>query len=697
VLATSREALGVSGEVVWRVSPLAVPPDDAEPLSSRSDASAAVQLFVDRAVAALPGFALTEQNTSAIARICRRLDGIPLALELAAALVPALTVEQMGVCLDDAVGLLTAGNRTAPARHRALRATLDWSYDLLTEPERVVLRRAAVFAGGWSLAAAEWVCAGDQPASTAHAGPGRSPPAVATSDVLHLLVRLLAKSLVHAEREVSGPAPEARYRLLETVRQYATEQLRAVGEEELVRRRHSAWCASLSEQAEPGLHGADQVAWLVRLDREYDNIRAALAWCLEHDPPLGLHIAASLWQFWRMRLFLTEGRQWLEQLLAGAPAPTLARARGLTAAGTLANWQLDVVVARDRYEAALELARTLDDRALVGRIMRELGSLTAVRFGDHRRAWALFDEGLALSRAADDHGNVAVNLMQQGRLAAVEGSYRRAQRLLDESVILLSQVGDRWQLAIALEDAGGVALIVGQPERATSLFDEALAIGQGVEAAGLGTLHRRYHLGTVAYWRGDAPTALAWYEQGLAMTRAKEHIAGMTDNLIGLGRAVLLQGDVMRASELFTESLRLSEARGDLSGAALALHGLGLVDWHMGDAARAFTHLRESLRLRRDLDDHLGMAECLEALGAVAAGCATSREAAERAVGWLGAADALRERLGAPRPPVDQPTYTAAMSVSRTWLDHPASAAAAGASEPLAAVLADLLPAQSIG
>ena len=682
VLATSREGLAIGGEVAWRVPPLAVPPDDAHLLASGADDYAAVHMFIDRATAARPDFVLTDQNVGTIARVCRRLDGIPLALELAAALVPALTVDQVADRLDDAIGLLAVGRRTAPTRQRGLRATLDWSFNLLSEPERTTLRRAAVFAGGWTLSGAERVCSDEN--------------LVLPSDVLQALVQLVAKSLVQVERVHATRTTESRYRLLETVRQYASERLREAGEDDLVRRKHGDWCAELVEQAEPRLFDEDQLEWLARLDREYDNIRAALGWCLEHDPPLGLRIAASLWQFWRMRLFLTEGRQWLEDLLARAPDPTPVRARALAAAGTLANWQLDSSAARDHYTAALELSRRYGQLGLTGRVLRELASLTSERFGDHERAWVLFEEGLALSRAADDRRNVATNLRQQGRLASVEGQFRRAGALLDESVALLRTTGDRWQLAIALENAGEVALVTGQPDLAMELFEEAFAVGQVVEAAGLGTIHRRFHLGTVAYWRGDASTAIAWYEHGLAITREKEHTAGITDNLIGLGRAVLLQRDSARARELFAESLRLSQARGDSSGTAVALHGLGLAAWQAGDAALAVAYLGESLAVRRDLDDRLGIVECLEALSVIAARQATSREQTARAMRWLGAADALRAHLGAPRPPVDRPDYASAVELARTWLDDPTDAALAGGAEPLEATLADVVSALAV-
>jgi non-specific serine/threonine protein kinase len=700
ILATSREALAIGGEIVWPVAPLPVPPTDEALLVSDLSQLASVQLFVERASAVAPGFALAEQHPDAVARICRHLDGMPLALELAAARVASLSVDQIAARLDDSFRLLTLGSRTAAPRHQTLRAALDWSFELLTEPERLALRRLAVFPGGCTLAAAErvlgdgsgegdgfWVL-GDGERDTEPLTPGTQHPS--TMDVL---ARLVGKSLVRAEQETIAGVSEARYRMLETVRQYASERLREAGEDEALHRRQGDWCAELAEAAEPHLLGAEQVTWLVRLDREYANIRAALSWCLEHEPPLGLRIAASLWQFWRIRLYLSEGRHWLEVLLARAPDPTRVRARALAAAGLLARWQLDVVAARERYDEALALARALDDQQLIGVVLREVGTLVSAHFGDQQQARALFEEALAASRAADDRRSVATNLMQQGRLAMIAGEYRRAQTLFDESVALLAEVGDRWQLAMTLEDAGGVALVVGEPERAEAFFDQALATARTLEEVGFGTVHRRYHPGTVAYWRGDAVTAIEWYEAGLAITRANEHVAGTIENLLGLGHAIRLQGDLARATTLFNEGLRLSTEHGDKSATATALHGLGLLASSTGNEDLATTHLHESLTLRHELDERLGIVACLEALATIAAGRAPDAESARRALVWLGAADALRERLGAPRPPVEQPAYTQAIETAGARLDHVEAALERGRTMPLDAVIADALSA----
>jgi predicted ATPase/DNA-binding CsgD family transcriptional regulator len=676
VLATSREPLAIAGELVWQVAPLASPPQERMLSVTQLHQLPSVRLFVERAAAGQSGFRLSEQNADGVAQICRRLDGLPLALELAAARVSSMTVEQIAARLDDRFRLLTTGSRTAPPRQQTLLALLDWSFALLSEPERAALRQASVFVNGWTLPAAERVLT---------AGPMS----------LDLLGQLIARSLVRfdqfAQRETAR-APAPRYRLLETVRQYASERLQEADEVEPTRLRHTMWCIQLAEEAEPHLLGREQLTWLLRLDQEYDNIRAALGWCLEHDPSLGLRLAARLWQFWRVRLHLSEGRHWLESLLARTPEPSLPRAQALVGTGILANWQLDSGTALTHFEDGLALARELGDQRLTGRALRELGGLTAFQFGDHTRAWALFQEAVECSRAAGDQRSVGTTLLQQGRLAAAEGDFRRARAFFDESVAVLADVGDQWQLSIALEDAGGMALLCGEPDAATVLLEDSLAAAEAIEAAGLTQLHRRYHLGTVAYWRGDAESAVAWYEQGLALMREREHAAGIADNLAGLGQAVLLQGDVERATALLQESLRLYDERASSSGTGLALYALGLAAWQAGDPALALTRLRESLMLRQRTNQRPGIAECLEALALVTASQAGSVKEARRAIRWLGAADALRDLIGAPRPPVDRPRYDAAIAAAEVWLDNVTVEVLIGTQQPLDAVVADALP-----
>ena len=322
VLATGREPLGISGEVLWRLPTLPAPDLQALPAAERLLDFAAVRLFVERARGVNPGFSLTPENRAAVARICQRLDGLPLALELAAARTRVLSVEQIAARLDDRFRLLTAGSRTAPPQQQTLRASMDWSHDLLSEAERALFARLSVFAGGFSLEAAEQVCAG---------APGD--PVLDAADVLDLLSQLVDKSLVvavYAADDGSAPAgpAETRYRLPETVREYGAERLAARGEAAAIRQAHTRYFSGLAEEAGPALSGPRQRSWHDLLEREHDNLRGALRAALDgDDPATALRMGYGLWKFWAVRGHHAEGRRWLEEALNSTPLRLPARRR----------------------------------------------------------------------------------------------------------------------------------------------------------------------------------------------------------------------------------------------------------------------------------------------------------------------------------------------------------------------------------
>ncbi|MGH2405099.1 MAG: ATP-binding protein, partial [bacterium] len=357
ILATSREGVGIAGELTYRVPSLSVP-DLRNPSALNGLVQfGAVRLFVERATFAAPAFRLTPQKALTVAQICARLDGIPLAIELAAVRVKAMGVEQIASRLDDRFHLLTGGSRTALPRQQTLRGAIDWSYDLLPKPEAVLLGRLAVFAGGFRLEAVEAVCAGD---------------GVSADDVIELLTHLVEKSLVITE-EQDG---EEWYRLLETIRQYGLGKLRDAGEEPVLRRRHRDWYLELAERGEIGMQGADQRAWLDRVEREHDNFRAALEWSKSEGGSAEerLRLAGALWFFWFLRGYLSEGREWLEGALsAGSGASASARVRALNGAGLLAWRQGDDARAAALGEEGLALCREVDYKLGIGYSLHTLG------------------------------------------------------------------------------------------------------------------------------------------------------------------------------------------------------------------------------------------------------------------------------------------------------------------------------------
>ncbi len=481
ILATSREPLRVPGEVTWHLPPLSVPDPDRPPDLEELNRSEAVQLLASRAAAALPTFALTVENADAVARLCHRLGGIPLAIELAAALIPALSVEQIAARLDGHFHLLSGGSRTALPRHQTLEAALDWSHALLSEPERALLRRLAVFAGGFSLEAAEAVCA-----------------FAADGNAVDRLCRLVDKSLVVAE---GGGAGAVRYRLLEPIRQYAAERLVAAGEAHCARRCHAEYFLALAERAEPELSGPDQATWLERLEREHDNLRAALAWLSDVgdragdggavqdravvDAEAGLRFGWALMRFWDMRGHLAEGRARLATLLRAdrAAGPTSARARALFAAGRLAYEQGDYAAALACSEESLTIAREVGDRECVAFALTQVGHVLRIR-GDPEAAGPLYEESLAIRRelvargAATFRPGVAISLKCLGGVALARGDLAGAHDLYTESLAIERELGHRWEIALSLHRLGEIAIDLGRLTEVRGHFGAALAVAR---------------------------------------------------------------------------------------------------------------------------------------------------------------------------------------------------------------------------
>ena len=460
VLATSREPLGVDGEVTWRVPSLGLPPEGADLLPDEAGAADSVRLFAERAAQARPGFALTGSNTAAVVEICRRLDGIPLAIELAAARVRALTPNEIADRLDERFTLLTGGPRAALPRHRTLRALTDWSWDLLSQPERQLFHSLSVFAGGFTLGA-----------TAALSGAGL----YESEDVLAVVTALTEKSLIVAEPH----GETTRFGMLETIRQYAAERLTAAGEEPTCRDRHLAWVVALYERAEAGLAGPDQQAWARTCKLELDNARAALAWAQRTDQhERGLRIAAvsRLWQFLG---HLTEGRSWLEGFLANpGPCDPRIRARALNVVGYLAYLQQDLVASRAYLEQSLAQHKDLHEPAGV---LRALGSLSCVALAEGNRADARGYLAAApdWARLTDDNAERARITAMHSRWAVTDGKIQQAAALARESLAGYKKAGDRHGMAAPLERLSEIAYRSGDLQASREHIEEALDLVRG--------------------------------------------------------------------------------------------------------------------------------------------------------------------------------------------------------------------------
>ncbi|HZP83849.1 MAG TPA: tetratricopeptide repeat protein, partial [Chthonomonadaceae bacterium] len=541
IVASSREGLGIAGEQTYRVPSLSLPPlkeatesaDLAEALRYES-----VRLFADRAASVKPDVTFSDAQAATLVRLCHRLDGIPLAIELAAARIKALPLEPLAARLDDRFRLLTGGSRTALPRHQTLRALIDWSYDLLSAEEQQLLGRLSVFVSGWSLEAAEAVCAGD---------------GLADWQILDGLTSLVDKSLVTYAEE-SG---QARYRLLETVRQYARDRLYESGSGAIYRDRHADWFLRLTEQAETQLQSKEQAQWLERLEREHDNVRAALEWSLS-DPnraETGLRLAGAIWRFWEMRGYLTEGRSHLAAALARTTAqePTLMRAKALTGAGNLAWRQGDYTAARALHEESLAVQQALGNDRGVAAALSNLG-LVAYEQGAYTDARHLFTQSLATLTALEDRRGMAAVLGNLGMVADRHGDYDEARRLYGESLAIKRALGDSHGVAGSLENLGLLADQQGAYEEARALLEEGLALRRELGDR-WGVAATLSNLSIVAKRQGDHAAAQSLSAESLTLFREMGDNRGVAVSLLNLGTLAYGQGDLRQAQSAFEESL----------------------------------------------------------------------------------------------------------------------------------------------
>lgn len=505
ILTTSREALRIAGEAMRSVPPLPVPDDGCDREGELADA---VQLFVDRAPLAQPAFRVTPENIRAAGAIGTRLDGLPLAIELAAARTRLLSAAQIAERLDDALPLLTGGGRTAPERQQTLLASMDWSYDLLDQDERALLRRLSIFAGGCTLEAAEMVCATD---------------GIAPDAVLDLLFQLVDKSLVVVE-DVGG---EPRCRLLEPIRQYAAQRLKQAAEADVIRERHLNWCVGLAEESERALRGSTQHEWLSRMECEHDNVRAAMSWVgSSGDAEEGLRLAAPLWRFWFTRGYLSEGRRWLETFLEH----------------------------RNGSEGRIEHGRALFALGRLAYAQRDLPA--AGRF---------FSETLAIAREHDDRDYVAGALTQLGFVAFQQDDYPTARRQFEAAVLMRRALGQDWYLAVAHVGLGRVAMAQGRYGEAHALCREALEFFQkssdAIQAGDCLTV-----LAQLAHAQGDLVSARELYQESLNLVRSVGHQRLISNALSALGRVVRDQGQTEQARELYGQSLEIYRELGIRQG-----------------------------------------------------------------------------------------------------------------------------------
>jgi len=679
LVATSREPLRVAGEVVWAVPPLSLQQDD------RTAAPEAMRLFVDRARASAPRFTLTSDNVAAVTRICARLDGIPLAIELAAARARLLTVDQIAEALDDRFHLLTGGARTALPRQRTLESSVDWSHNLLDEEERAVFRRLAVFAGSFTLDAAEMVCAADP---------------IVNERVLDLLSALVDRSLVQVADESNT---RTRYRLLETIRDYAGHKLADANEAEAVRERHLDYYLDFAGRAAVGLEGPDLLSWLARVDAELDNVRAALDWSASAtDGDRGAQLVGDLSLYWFARSELAVGRSRLEATLETAASERAERADALSAL-CMVNYRASDMVKAARFgDEAIAIARRLKDHRRLGRALQWRAWVRHWGEADRFAAWADFEEAAALLHEVDDHAYRALNLAVFAWSLADTSELPRAWALIDEGLTLTQTIPAPHARCYCLVSLGYLCMIHGRLEEGAAHLGQALDLakqvgdyyaeicarmfltwtevfggrpseGRELSEVGLSIAIKhgspnceafmRYALGTALYAQGELETAALETEEAYALLGQVMPMMG-AHTRAGLANVAVAQSRWADVSGHVEEALRHGQLADTTWAITWALVARAALERHNGETHDAEDTLHEALDVAVRVGHRTSLCLILDALG----GTIADQDRPEEAARVLGSSDAARDHHGWRRFPVLEPAHIADIAAVREAL-----------------------------
>ena len=597
VLVTSRIPLHVSAEREYRVPPLSLP-SQREDRGARSLARhGAVALFAERARAVKADFALTDDNAADVAEICVRLDGLPLAIELAAARTKVLPPAAILRRLSDRLRLLTGGGKDLPERHQTLRQAIAWSYELLNKEEQACFRRLSAFLGGFTLEAAEFVC---------------SEIGEFSADALDTVSALVDKSLLRQEEGIGG---EPRFVMLETIRDFGQECLVSANEVDVVYRAHARFFLNLAEEAEPHLTGRGQHEWLDRLEADYDNLRTALAWAEEHDDAeVGLGICAAMWRFWLIRGHLSEVRERLEKVLAlaSAQAPAKSRARVLNGLGTIIHEIGDFNAARHPLEESLQIWRTLGDKAGTASVLNNLSWIAAM-LGDNDASVSMAEESLLIHRELGNKRGIAVALHNMSFVALQQSRIADARGLLHESMQLRQAIGDIRGVSYEQTMLAWVEMFDGNNEKARELVDTALRVLTQMSDRQL--VPWAYHVkGRVAFEQGHYEEARDLIEKSLELWRNVGNRNALADAMADLACALCKTGELQRARSLAEESLSLIAPAGSPWFTSSALIALAGAERSCGNRERALALYEECLQIKRRLGDQRGTAACLEGI-----------------------------------------------------------------------------------
>ena len=674
VLATSRASLHLRGEKEYPIPPLPLPDRRRLPPLDSLPQYAAVALFIQRALDARPDFHMTNDNAPAVAEICHRLDGLPLAIELAAARIKALTPQTLLARLERRLPTLTGGPRDLPTRQQTVRNTIAWSYDLLDDAEQALFRRLGVFAGGFTLDATEGMEIWDWRVES-----GESASSISTLQspisLLDRLESLTDKNLLRATEIVSG---EARFSMLETIREFGLERLVESGEDRTLRERHSAWVTAFTSAAGPEIMGPRQMEWYGRVDAEMDNIRTAFDWLLAgSEVECAGNMALDLCRFWFRRGYWREGRDRLLTILAhlGTADRTPLRASLLWEAANLIFWLDGYAAALPLYTEAEALGRQLQDqRPLMWTLA--MWSLGACFQGELGRAQPMAEEGLALARTHGDQRAMVIALRNLGDIAHSQGDLAHAAACYDEALAIAHQRQDRWLTADVTERVGTLAGLRDDLTTARAYLMESINLFHQLGDR-RGEAMPRKQLAQITYQQGDISLARSLVEQVIEDFREVGDEVNLGSALQLLGKVARLQRDYVAAETAYCEALALFQERG-LAPAVVVQLNLGFVALRRGDTARARSLFRESLKARQALGEPGRLPLAVAALACLAAAQATDTAQAERAARLFGAADALVEATG-PLDRADQAELDHYRPRLAAYLDEAALAAASAA------------------
>lgn len=597
LIATSREALNCSGERIFLIPALSVPDSAVKFTPEHLTQYEAVRLFIERAISVNPGFRINNENAPALAEICRRLDGIPLAIELAAVRINVLPVEKICAKLDDRFKLLTGGKRTALPRQQTLKAMIDWSYDLLSEHEKLIWSRLSVFNGGWTLESAEKVCSDEK---------------IESYEILDLLCSLTDKSIINYSAE------KDRYFMLESLKQYGEEKLKEAGRTGEIISKHLDYYMELSEEAEPKLKSSESKIWLEILESDHDNFQTAIIRSVyDNEWEKVSRLAGALGRFWKIRGHQSTGRKLLDSVLGNEKEiskPVLRKI--LSWSGILSHDQGEYETSLNYHNRSLIISKELNDKTGIAGTLNSLGAIES-DMGNNEKAQEYYCESLALRKETGDKFDIARSLNNLGSAAYELGDFEKAQKFYNESLEIKRSIGDQYSVAETLSNLGNIAYAQGKYEQPQNFQEECLALNREVGNKN-GMADSLNNLGKTKYTLGKYEQAREYYEESLTIQNEIGDKSGISHSLNDLGNLFIQLEKFEQAGKYFEESLKLFRSIGEKLGIAISLNNLGKLALIKGEYADAGEFIKESLVISREIGDKWGIALTINGLGNLA-------------------------------------------------------------------------------